>query len=213
MNIDDTIKTIESAIPEETKYQEWQPIKDTLELNDPPPFPVEALPPVLRNMAEGISLSRKVPAAMSATAVLAAVGMAIGRNVYFQRKRGFIGRANLYAIVFAARGERKSVTFRPALLPFYSWMKKKDPAYKQKIKEYRRNLALMQNLETTLSKPGLKGNKRQEFEKELTMLDHEIGEMPRNPWFLADDATPEALFKLMCETGGTAGIYSAMMPD
>ena len=55
MNIDDTIKTIESAIPEETKYQEWQPIKDTLELNDPPPFPVEALPPVLRDMAEGIS--------------------------------------------------------------------------------------------------------------------------------------------------------------
>jgi hypothetical protein len=145
---------------------------------------------------------------MSATAVLAAVGMAIGRNVYFQRKRGFIGRANLYAIVFAARGERKSVTFRPALLPFYSWMKKKDPAYKQKIKEYRRNLALMQNLETALSKPGLKGNKRQEFEEELTMLEHEIGEMPRNPWFLADDATPEALFKLMSETGGTAGIFS-----
>ena len=110
MNIDDTIKTIESAIPEETKYQEWQPIKDTLKLDDPPPFPVEALPPVLRDMAEGISLSRKVPVAMSATAVLAAVGMAIGRNVYFQRKRGFIGRANLYAIVFAARGERKSVT-------------------------------------------------------------------------------------------------------
>ena len=208
MNIDDTIKTIESAIPEETKYQEWQPIKDTLKLDDPPLFPVEALPPVLRDMAEGISLSRKVPVAMSATAVLAAVGMAIGRNVYFQRKRGFIGRANLYAILFAARGERKSVTFRPALLPFYSWMKKKDPAYKQKIKEYRRNLALMQNLETTLSKPGLKGNKRQEFEEELTMLEHEIGEMPRNPWFLADDATPEALFKLMSETGGTAGIFS-----
>ena len=208
MNIDDTIKTIESAIPEETKYQEWQPIKDTLKLDDPPPFPVEALPPVLRDMAEGISLSRKVPVAMSATAVLAAVGMAIGRNAYFQRKRGFIGRANLYAIVFAARGERKSVTFRPALLPFYSWMKKKDPAYKQKIKEYRRNLALMQNLETALSKPGLKGNKRKEFADELAMLEHEIGEMPRNPWFLADDATPEALFKLMSETGGTAGIFS-----
>ena len=74
MNIDDTIKTIESAIPEETKYQEWQPIKDTLKLDDPPPFPVEALPPALRDMAEGISLSRKVPLAISATAVLAAVG-------------------------------------------------------------------------------------------------------------------------------------------
>lgn len=40
------------------------------------------------------------------------------------------------------------------------------------------------------------------------MLEHEIGEMPRNPWFLADDATLEALFKLMSETGGTAGIFS-----
>ena len=208
MNIDDTIKTIESAIPEETKYQEWQPIKDTLKLDDPPPFPVEALPPILRNMAEGISLSRKVPVAMSATAVLAAVGMAIGRNVYFQRKRGFVGRANLYAIVFAARGERKSVTFRPALSPFYRWMKQKDRVYKQKHKEFRRNMALLQNLESALSKPGLKGNKRKEFENELAMLEHEIGEMPRNPWFLADDATPEALFKLMSETGGIAGIFN-----
>ena len=86
MNIDDTIKTIESAIPEETKYQEWQPIKDTLKLDDPPPFPVEALPPVLRDMAEGISLSRKVPVAMSATAVLAAVGAALA-FVSFDKKK------------------------------------------------------------------------------------------------------------------------------
>lgn len=208
MNIEDTIKIIENAVPEETKYPQWQPIKDSMKLDDPPPFPLEALPKVLRDMAEGISLSRKVPVAMSATALLAAVGMAIGRNVYFQRKRGFIGRANLYALVFAARGERKSVTFRPALLPFYNWMKKKDPEFKQKIKEYRRNVALIQNLETALSKPGLKGNKRKEFEEELAMLEHEIGEMPRNPWFLADDATPEALFKLMSETGGIAGIFN-----
>ena len=208
MNIDDTIKTIESAIPEETKYPKWQPIKDTLKLDDPPPFPLEALPPVLRDMSEGISLSRKVPVAMSATALLAAVGMAIGRNVYFQRKRGFIGRANLYALVFAARGERKSVTFRPAIFPFYNWMKKKDSEYKQKLDDYNLNTALKQNLETALCKPGLKGNKRKEFEDELAMLKHEIGEMPRNPWFLADDVTPEALFKLMSITGGIAGIFS-----
>ena len=208
MNVDDTIKIIENAVPEETKYQEWQPIKDSMKLDDPPPFPLEAMPEILRNMAEGISLSRKVPVAMSATAVLAAVGMAIGRNVYFQRKRGFEGRANLYALVFAARGERKSVTFRPALYPFYKWMKDKEPAYRQRIKEYRRNAALMENLETALSKPGLKENRRKEYEDELAMLEHEIGEVPRNPWFLADDVTPEALFKLMQETDGTAGIFN-----
>lgn len=208
MNIDDTIKTLENAIPEEARYSEWEPIKEQLKLDDPPPFPLEALPWVLRDMAQGISLSRKVPAAMSATAILAAVGMAIGRNVYFKRKNGFIGRANLYALVFAARGERKSVTFRPALYPFYSWMKKKDSEYKQKIKEYRRNAGLMQNLEAVMSKPGLKENKRKEFERELETIEQKIGEMPRNPWFLADDTTPEALFKLMSETGGIAGIFN-----
>ena len=48
MNVDDTIKIIENAVPEETKYQEWQPIKDTMKLDDPPPFPLEAMPEILR---------------------------------------------------------------------------------------------------------------------------------------------------------------------
>lgn len=208
MSVKNALSILDSAIPEETKVPEWQPIKDSIVLNDPPPFPVEAMPKALRDMALAISRSRKVPVAMAATTLLAAVGMAIGRNVYFVRKRGFEGRANLYSLVFAARGERKSVTFKPVLAPFFRWMRDREEQYRRELKTYMRQQLLISNLETALVKPSLNGNKRQQLQDELDMLEHDLGEPPRNPHFIADDVTPEALFKLMKEAGGTAGIFS-----
>ena len=208
MSVKNALSVLESAIPEETKVPAWQPIKDDIVLNDPPPFPIEAMPEALRDMALDISRSRKVPVAMAATTLLAAVGMAIGRNVYFVRKRGFEGRANLYALVFAARGERKSVTFKPVLAPFFRWMRDREEQYRRALKTYMRQQMLISNLETALVKPSQQAHKRQQIQEELDMLEHELGEPPRNPHFIADDVTPEALFKLMKEAGGTAGIFS-----
>ena len=208
MSVKNALSVLESAIPEETKVLEWQPIKDDIVLNDPPPFSIEAMPEALRDMALDISRSRKVPVAMAATTLLAAVGMAIGRNVYFVRKRGFEGRANLYALVFAARGERKSVTFKPVLAPFFRWMRGREEQYRRALKTYMRQQMLISNLETALVKPGLQAHKRHQFQDELDMLEHDLVEQPRNPHFIADDVTPEALTRLMKEAGGTAGIFS-----
>ena len=208
MSVDEAINILDNAIPEETKYAEWKPINDSLVLNDPPVYPINALPAVLRDMAMGISLSRKVPVAMAASALLAAVGMAIGRNAYFLRKKGFEGRANLYMMVFAARGERKSVTFKPALAPFFKWMKEQEKKYTVAIRKYSQMMNLLNNLDNQLSNPKMSASKREEYKAEYDRLTQEIGDPPRNPHFIADDFTPEALFKLMVEGGGTAGIFS-----
>ena len=208
LKANNAIAIVDAAIPEEAKYKEWKPLMDTIELPDPPPFPDKALPEVMRDMAIGISKSRKVPVALAATALLAAGGMAIGRNTYFRRKRGFIGRANLYAMVFAARGERKSVTFKPVLEPFYKWMKDHEQEYNKALQKYKLKQEMLANLNTAMVKPGIKEDKRQEFEAQAENLMNELGEPPRNPRFIADDFTPESLFKLMKDAGGTAGIFS-----
>ncbi|MBR2631833.1 MAG: DUF3987 domain-containing protein [Lentisphaeria bacterium] len=208
MTIDDTIKTLEAAVPAEAKAPRWLPIKNTTELAALPDFPLDSLPQVLRNMADGISRSRKVPVAMAATSLLTAVGMAIGRNIYYRRKRGFEGRANLYALIFAARGERKSASFKPALEPFYKWMADRDSAYRRELKEYNRTQMLMKNIEESLSKPSLSSSRKAELKQEYDMLEYNLGDAPRNPWFMLDDTTPEAVSKLMIETGGSAGIFS-----
>ena len=208
MSVKDALTVLEKAIPEETKFAEWKPIRDSLVLDDPPAFPIDALPNVLRDMALGISMSRKVPVAMAASTLLSAVGIAIGRNVYFYRKRGFEGRANLYTMVFAARGERKSVTFKPVLAPFFQWMKNREPEYRKALRRDLQQRALLENLDALLCKPGISEVKRNEYQKQYDALEEKLGDPPRNPRFIADDVTPEALFKLMKDAGGTAGIFS-----
>ena len=207
-SIDNTLSIINKAIPEDAKYQEWKPLMDTIQLPDPPPFPVDALPEVLRDMAIGISKSRKVPIALAATALLAAGGMAIGRNTYFRRKRGFIGRANLYAMIFAARGERKSVTFKPVLEPFFKWMNDHEAEYRKAMQKDTMQRTLLANLNAALVKPELKEDKRRQYIAQAEELENVLGDPPRNPRFIADDITPESLFKIMKAAGGTAGIFS-----
>ena len=88
--------------------EEWGTIKPSYVLPELPEYPLSALPFPLDKMAEEISKSVKVPVSMAASTLLAAVGSAAGKYSFYKVKDELIGRANIYMLIFAARGERKS---------------------------------------------------------------------------------------------------------
>ena len=119
---DESINIIKDAIPEEAKCYEWPPIGNNIDLPTLPDFPLHALPSVIRNMADEISKAVKVPASLAAAEILGLVGLAIGRNVHYCFKLSLTGRANLYMLIFAARGERKSSVDSIVQKPFREWL-------------------------------------------------------------------------------------------
>ncbi len=72
---DESINIIKDAIPEEAKCYEWPPIGNNIDLPTLPDFPLHALPPVIRNMADEISKAVKVPASLAAAEILGLVGL------------------------------------------------------------------------------------------------------------------------------------------
>lgn len=84
---------------------------------EPPPFPSECLPPILRRMAEAVAELQRVPVAMTAPMVLATASAALGRGVRLKVLRGREAPSNLFVCVCKESGTGGSSAFRMVTAP------------------------------------------------------------------------------------------------
>ena len=77
-----------------------------------PPFPVHALPPVLRKMAEAAAAEIEVDTAMTAPMSIAAVSGAINGYAEVKVRPGWVENGVTYTLVLLGSGERKSAAFK-----------------------------------------------------------------------------------------------------
>ncbi|MBQ7652228.1 MAG: DUF3987 domain-containing protein [Victivallales bacterium] len=198
-----------SVVGDGKSESEWPPIALAPVVLPPPPFPIEAMPGVLGEMARAISATCKVPVAIPASALLAAVGLAIGRSVYFFVKKDLTGRANLYMLVFAARGERKSTVFSPVMAGFRPWLREKLKEYRTAMSDAAISEAKRNNIRQLLAKPLQDDEERMErLHAELVQTEGQLAALPSNPDIFCNDTTDEALKQRLAQCGGTAGIFS-----
>ena len=188
---------------------EWPEINDAVAFEPLPDFPLHVLPPVLAAMAQEIAECVKVPVEVPALAVLCVTGLAVGRDLLVQVKRGLLARSNLFGLCFMARGERKSTAYSFAVAPIYSWMRTHKEEWEAFVSRREMRRAKITKLKEVLSSPKTPEEKIRDFEGKLTSL---VGEdqtdTMRSPYILAEDATPEALIRIMAETEGTLGLFS-----
>ena len=90
---------------------------EVLELIEESPFPADALPDVLRNMADAIQLSYNVTPEMACPVVLGAVSGSLGKGLKTRSGPDLYVFGNLYMIGCAESGSGKSNTFKPATKP------------------------------------------------------------------------------------------------
>ena len=185
-----------------------------------PPFPVEALPPILRRYALAVAESLQAPVDMAAVGLLAVCALAAQGTYQIEVKPDWVEPLNLYALVIAPPSERKSPVLREIARPVYAFETDEQARREQPIRE---GQARRQILEKRLAaaidaaaKPAKgKGPSAQAdglcAEQEVYSLQQELAGLQEVKPFrlLADDVTPEALTSLLAAYGGKLGVFSA----
>ncbi len=198
-------KTVEETV----HSQEWQPIINKVNLPDPPDFPIEALPSVLADLTMEVSNSIKVPPALVAAASLAYTGLAIGRNIYYFLKEGVDGRANLYMLIFAARGERKSSVESLLKKPFDKWLIEQSKEYNQVLNDNEIATKRKNVLMNKLSKEDDFNSKESaDMRDKIQDICLNMDDDPPNPNIFSNNITQEALLQKLSVCGGTVAIFS-----
>lgn len=196
----------------ESIFEIFEPfdIADTTQL---PPFPVECLPPALRDYAQAIADSKQVSVDMAAVACLTVVSLAVHGKVLVNPKPGWIEPVNLYTVVVALPSDRKSPTLQAVAAPVYAYVKQENEQRAPEIEEYQTKKGILvkyiNNILESISKPSNKTVTMEDVlakKRELAELEEEAVRPLR---LMADDVTPEKLVDLMADNGGKMAIVSS----
>jgi len=141
---------------------------------DLPTFPIDALPPVIGRFVRALADELEVPADLPAVLSLSVLASALTGKFKVKVRRGWHEPLNLYTVVALEPGELKSPTFRRIFAPLYQHDRELREAWNE----------LKEQIES--------GN--------AALPKGEAGEeVPAFPRLFADDATPEALARVLHE--------------
>lgn len=190
-------------------YEPFEP-PDTSKL---PPFPVEQLPPVLRDFAQAVAENLQVAVDMPALQVLAVMALCLQGKFIINPKPGWVEPLNLYAVTVARPSDRKSPTVQACTRHLREWVREENAQRRPLVDEYNMKRAILTKRITGMieqaSKPTAKSKAGTddivEAQYQLADLEREEVKYLR---LLADDVTPEALISLMADNNGKMAIVS-----
>ena len=100
---------------------QWGEPRPLRQRNDAIPFPLGALPPVLRDMVQAISVTTSTDVGMAGTAMLSSVGYCFTGLYRLAGKADHTEPPVLYSIIIAQPSERKSPVMHFIKAPFDSF--------------------------------------------------------------------------------------------
>lgn len=172
-------------------------------INIPPPFPTNTLPEVLKSYTDFIAETAQVSPDMPAAAILAALSVCLQGKAKIRFSPYWSEELNLYVLITAPPGERKSAVFGSITEPIHSFTAEYNERHLIDFQTYRNTKKL---LETKLSKAIEKGSDIQEIrdiQEELNSL-----EPKKELKLITTDVTAEALASIMLDNNGNMGILS-----
>lgn len=181
-----------------------------------PPFPVNCLPPVLRDMAQATAENLQVAVDMPALEELAVAALCLQGKFIINPKPGWIEALGLYVAIAALPSERKSPSIKVITKPVYEFVKEENERRRPHVEEYnmKRDILVkrIKSMTEAAAKPCKTGGKAVSAES-IVELQWELADLEKEPVrllrLLADDVTPEALVSLMADNGGKMAIVSS----
>lgn len=181
-------------------------------------FPVDSLPPALRDYAQALAESLQVSEDMTGPICLTLAAVAVQKKFMVNPKPGWHEPLNLYTVIIASPSERKSPALKAACKPIHDFVARENELRAPAIREYiaKRNAlqSQLRSMEEQISKPS--NTRTDTGAPRISIADiadkhRELDELKEvHPLrLLADDATPEALFSLMAENDGMISVISA----
>lgn len=187
--------------------QEWQPIKPFEKVAELQPFPLATLPAALKDYVEAVAAYNSVYNEMCVLPLFSALSLALqGKATVENPGSGHIEPINLYCIVIANPGERKTATLNLFMKPIKEYERRYNEAHHREIEEYYvRHKLLSQRLNNAIQRA-----KKSEDEQTAINLRNELTELEKNPKtalnYTLQDVTPEALISALNENNERAAI-------
>lgn len=163
------------------------------------PYPVKALPPVVRDIVEGVTGNLATPADLAALTALGCVATAVVGAVEVELGPSWRQPAALYFCGIAAPGESKTGLIQALRRPLNAIEQGRRQAAEPKVHATRVRLAFLKGQRTKATDAG--------DWSAVQDADREMGDLgsPNMPRLLVQDCTPEALVNIMAENRGRIG--------
>ncbi len=171
-------------------------------------FPIKCLPKIIRDYVEAVAEHTQTPIDMMAVSAMCVVSTAIQGKFEIKGKEGYIEPINIYAMIIAQPGERKSAVQRLATKPLYKFEKEENEKRKSIINLQESKLKIIKAQIDKYEKSG----KIEDIEK-IAVLQAEYDELEKSQIkylkLIADNCTSEALTSLLANNNGRISIISA----
>ena len=181
------------------------PFSNKVEL---PPFPLDCLPPILRDFTLATAKSIQVPLDMVGAGILAVIAACTLGAWHVEGTPDWREPTNLYMLIIAPPAERKSAILRELSNPIITTEQTINSDRRAAIA---RSASQLKVLERRVADLQIQTAKNPATEPELIAAEKELMNFtPVRPVrYLADDCTPEMLISLMAENHGRMAVFSA----
>ncbi|HCU23926.1 MAG TPA: hypothetical protein DF383_02825, partial [Deltaproteobacteria bacterium] len=180
---------------------------------EPEPYPVDALPEIVRAAVEEVQAFSKAPISLVASSALGALSLAAQALFDVKRAEKLSGPVGLFLLTIADSGERKSTCDTFFLKAIREFQKEQVETAKPKLAKYRAELAAWEakrdGFLDAIRKDSRQDKETETKEKALHELEIEKPTPPRIPQLLRGDETPENLAWALANEWPSAGIMSS----
>lgn len=189
----------------------WPPLRPLEELEQPPPFPVTALPKPLKDYALALAESYQVPVDLPACLMISACAAAVSKSHIVQLKPDWHEPLNLYVVISMPPASRKSPIFKAIMQPIEDFERNLKREILPRITQRDEEIELYREQIKQALRVAAKAEPDDQIQlmQEIKELKAKEPKSLRAPRLIVDDVTPERLVGLLCENGGRIAILSA----
>lgn len=189
-------------------FQSFVPLKTAL--GNLPPFPVDSLPPVMRDYVLAVAAHTQTVPDMAAAIGLGVLATCLQGKVRVEGNLDHYEQVSLYTLIIAPPGERKSATIREMTAVIEDYEQQYNERLKPAIRKNRQERESLQRDITRLTRQ-LEQKPDSMAELELQHAQDNLAELPviKPVRFFADDCTSESLIRLLADNNGRMAVISA----
>ncbi|MCG8016298.1 MAG: DUF3987 domain-containing protein [Candidatus Thiodiazotropha sp. 'RUGA'] len=191
-----------------TTNDEWIEPQPLIAQFEPQPYPLDALPEVIRAAVSEVQSFTKAPIPLVASSALAAISLATQAHVDVMRAEQLTGPSGLFLLTIADSGERKSTADNFFMKPIKEYEAEQHELFKPLQKDHKAAYAAWKakrdGIKEKIRQLTKQGKPTRGEELNLQDLEHSEPVAPKEPRLIYSDATPEAL-KWSLATGWPSG--------
>ncbi|MGA7328007.1 MAG: DUF3987 domain-containing protein [Rhodomicrobium sp.] len=179
---------------------------------EPLPYPVTALPKIIKAAAEEVHGFVKTPLAMVASSSIAAISLAAQALIDVRRDEELLSPVSLFMLTIAESGERKTQCDKMFTRAIEHYQDEQDSAAKPLFRGYKTALSAWEaeyaGIKDRIRRQTSKGECATMSQLDLSMHEDTKPEKPRVPKLMRKESTPEGLAKKLQHEWPSAGIIS-----